>query len=182
MNAAVPPAFWASAMMCRAWVVFPEDSGPKISMTRPRGIPPMPRAISRLMEPVDMVAMDWWASSDRRMTAPCPNLRSMEVRAVSRASLRNSSGDREGFFAMVLSDDVECYDGRRGWGMVLKKAKTAARHPLPFFVFMFRSRPVVLPRERKPHARFSDITGERFPVAESLSQGNTALWAKIYPN
>jgi hypothetical protein len=33
-------------------VVLPEDSGPKISMTRPRGMPPTPSAISSPSEPV----------------------------------------------------------------------------------------------------------------------------------
>ena len=37
MNAAAPPAFCACAMTCKAMVVLPEDSGPKISITRPRG-------------------------------------------------------------------------------------------------------------------------------------------------
>src|SRR5947209_19267515 len=36
-NAAVPPCFWAWAITCSAMVVLPEDSGPKISTTRPRG-------------------------------------------------------------------------------------------------------------------------------------------------
>ena len=35
MKAARPPAFCASAMMCRARVVLPLDSGPKISTMRP---------------------------------------------------------------------------------------------------------------------------------------------------
>jgi hypothetical protein len=33
-----------SAMTCSASVVLPDDSGPKISTTRPRGTPPMPSA------------------------------------------------------------------------------------------------------------------------------------------
>ncbi len=37
MKAAMPPSFWASAMMWSASVVLPDDSGPKISTTRPRG-------------------------------------------------------------------------------------------------------------------------------------------------
>src|ERR1035437_10267447 len=46
MNAARPPAFWALAITCSINVVLPEDSGPKISMTRPRGMPPTPSARS----------------------------------------------------------------------------------------------------------------------------------------
>ena len=48
-------------------VVFPEDSGPYISVTLPFGIPPMPRAISRPMEPVEV-------DSIPGMTAPSPNV------------------------------------------------------------------------------------------------------------
>ena len=36
-------------------VVFPEDSGPKISTIRPRGIPPMPSARSSDSAPVEIV-------------------------------------------------------------------------------------------------------------------------------
>ena len=44
------------AMTWRASVVLPDDSGPKISTTRPRGIPPMPSAASTASEPVGMTA------------------------------------------------------------------------------------------------------------------------------
>ena len=44
-------------MTCSASVVLPDDSGPKISVTRPRGSPPMPRAKSMLIEPVEMEGM-----------------------------------------------------------------------------------------------------------------------------
>ena len=54
MNAAMPPAFWASAMTCRASVVLPLDSGPKTSITRPRGIPCPPKAMSSDRLPVEM--------------------------------------------------------------------------------------------------------------------------------
>ena len=37
MKAAMPPAFWAWAMTCRASVVLPLDSGPKISMIAAAG-------------------------------------------------------------------------------------------------------------------------------------------------
>src|ERR1035437_10102438 len=50
MKAATPPRRWASAMMCWQTVVLPDDSGPKISEIRPRGIPPTPRARSRAAE------------------------------------------------------------------------------------------------------------------------------------
>ena len=54
MNAATPPAFWALAMTCRASVVLPDDSGPNSSVTRPRGMPQPPRAMSRDKAPVPM--------------------------------------------------------------------------------------------------------------------------------
>ena len=41
--AAMPPCFCASAMACMASVVLPDDSGPKISITLPRGYPPIPQ-------------------------------------------------------------------------------------------------------------------------------------------
>ena len=50
----MPPAFCASAITCRAMVVLPEDSGPKISTTRPRGKPPVPRAASNEIAPVEI--------------------------------------------------------------------------------------------------------------------------------
>ena len=48
------------AMMWSVRVVLPLDSGPKISMTRPRGMPLPPRAISRLRLPVGMPSMLRW--------------------------------------------------------------------------------------------------------------------------
>ena len=54
MNAASPPSFCASAMTCSESVVLPDDSGPKISMMRPRGRPPTPRAASTPIEPLEM--------------------------------------------------------------------------------------------------------------------------------
>ena len=52
MNAAMPPRFCASAMTCWQTVVLPDDSGPKISVIRPRGMPPTPSARSSAIEPV----------------------------------------------------------------------------------------------------------------------------------
>ncbi len=52
MNAAMPPRCCASAMTCWQRVVLPDDSGPKISVIRPRGIPPTPSARSSAIEPV----------------------------------------------------------------------------------------------------------------------------------
>jgi hypothetical protein len=38
MKAAIPPFFWASATICNATVVLPEDSGPNISMILPLAV------------------------------------------------------------------------------------------------------------------------------------------------
>ena len=54
MKATTPPRFWASARTCWQTVVLPDDSGPKISVMRPRGMPPTPSARSSAMEPVEM--------------------------------------------------------------------------------------------------------------------------------
>src|SRR6266480_3229259 len=56
MYAAAPPWRWAFATTCSASVVLPLDSGPKISVTRPRGMPPIPIAASRLIAPVGMTS------------------------------------------------------------------------------------------------------------------------------
>src|SRR3972149_2004971 len=42
--------------MCWHSVVFPDDSGPKISVTRPRGTPPTPSARSSASDPVEIVS------------------------------------------------------------------------------------------------------------------------------
>src|SRR5271157_1762800 len=92
MKAAMPPAFWASAITCRAMVVLPEDSGPKISLTRPRGKPPTPKAASTEMEPVEITETGTMASFDpSRRIEPLPNCFSIWLRAVSNARARSFS-------------------------------------------------------------------------------------------
>ena len=54
INAQFPPFFWDSATICVARVVFPELSGPYISTILPFGTPPIPKAISKPREPVDI--------------------------------------------------------------------------------------------------------------------------------
>src|SRR6266568_2539307 len=56
MMAHTPPMRCASAMTCCTIVVLPDASGPKISVTRPRGMPPTPRAMSNAIEPVGMIS------------------------------------------------------------------------------------------------------------------------------
>ena len=70
----MPPSAWASAMMCRQTVVLPEPSGPKTSITRPRGIPPTPSAMSSASDPVGITDTPAPAGcSPSFMTAPLPN-------------------------------------------------------------------------------------------------------------
>src|SRR3984885_15587418 len=91
-NAAVPPLACAEAIMARVSVVLPEDSGPNISITRPRGMPPTPSAMSRPNEPVGIESTSYVApASPKRMTEPLPNCFSIWLNAAARAFLRFSS-------------------------------------------------------------------------------------------
>src|SRR4051812_14594370 len=91
MNAATPPAFCALAIMWSVRVVLPEDSGPKISSTRPRGTPDPPSAMSSDSDPVAMPSTVALASPSNFMTAPLPNCFSIcctaRLSAESRAGL-----------------------------------------------------------------------------------------------
>src|ERR1700730_17148558 len=79
-------------MMASVRVVLPDDSGPKISMTRPRGMPPTPSAMSRPNEPVGIESTSYVApASPKRMTEPFPNCFSIWLSAAARAFLRFSS-------------------------------------------------------------------------------------------
>src|SRR5208283_3470856 len=87
-KAAMPPCFCASAMTCSAMVVLPEDSGPKISITRPRGMPPTPSAASNEMDPVEITEMGTTASLvPSFMIEPLPNCFSICEIATSTARL-----------------------------------------------------------------------------------------------
>ena len=88
MNAQMPPRRCASAITWYTSVVFPDDSGPKISTTRPRGSPPMPSARSSASEPVETAPTATWGRSLMRMTDPLPNCRSICPSATSSASSR----------------------------------------------------------------------------------------------
>ena len=85
----MPPFRWASATTCMARVDLPDDSGPKISMTRPRGRPPTPRAMSRGSAPVGMAAIFIDSFSPMRIIEPLPNCLSIWPRAMSRAFRRS---------------------------------------------------------------------------------------------
>ena len=67
-------------------VVLPLDSGPKISITRPRGMPPTPRAASKEIDPVEMTEIGTTASLlPSFMMEPLPNCFSICEMAVSTA-------------------------------------------------------------------------------------------------
>src|SRR2546423_13292165 len=73
-------------------VVLPDDSGPKISITRPRGNPPTPSAASNEIEPVEITETGTIASFDpRRRIEPLPNCFSIWPRAFSKARERSLS-------------------------------------------------------------------------------------------
>src|SRR5512140_2413179 len=95
MKAATPPRRWASAMMCWQTVVLPEDSGPKISVIRPRGIPPTPSARSRAIEPVEMTSTAWRSFEPSFMIEPRPNCFSIARIAASTALVRSVPLPRE---------------------------------------------------------------------------------------
>src|ERR1043165_9836574 len=85
----MPPLRCASATTCMARVDLPDDSGPKISTTRPRGRPPTPRARSSDNAPVWMDSMHIVVFSPIRMMDPLPNCLSMAANATSSAFSRS---------------------------------------------------------------------------------------------
>src|SRR3954462_7388025 len=85
----MPPLRWASATTCMASVDLPDDSGPKISTTRPRGKPPTPSARSSDNAPVWMDSMPIEVFSPIRMMEPLPNCLSMAANATSSAFSRS---------------------------------------------------------------------------------------------
>src|SRR6266849_11129148 len=98
MKAAVPPVFWASAIVCSMSVVLPDDSGPKISMTRPRGSPPTPSARSSPREPVGMTGTSVGISAvPSFIIEPLPNC--FSIWAIARSMARFFSS----FSAIVFS-------------------------------------------------------------------------------
>ena len=92
MKAQVPPRRCASATTCSASVVFPDDSGPYTSTMRPRGSPPVPRAMSSPIDPVEMTGTSTVASPvPRRISVPLPNCFSMSARVAVSARERSVS-------------------------------------------------------------------------------------------
>src|SRR5262249_41293751 len=113
MKAQMPPFFCASATVWSASVVLPEDSGPKISTTRPRGSPPTPSAMSSPSEPDEMVSTSIERSLlPSRMIEPLPKLRSICESAASRPStcpwtiLRRDAGQHVTCSRFLMTDRV----------------------------------------------------------------------------
>src|SRR5439155_15369783 len=91
MYAAAPPRRWALPTTCSASVVLPLDSGPKIPVPRPRGMPPMPIAASRLIAPVGTTSTRTrGGSAPIRMIEPLPQVFSIWVMARFSALRRSS--------------------------------------------------------------------------------------------
>ena len=90
MKAATPPRACASAMTCWQTVVLPDDSGPKISVIRPRGMPPTPSARSSAIDPVGMKSTCWRETAPSFMIEPVPNCFSIERIAASTALPRSA--------------------------------------------------------------------------------------------
>ena len=91
MNATTPPRRCASARTCWQSVVLPDDSGPKISVIRPRGMPPTPSARSSAMEPVGMASTCCRSDEPSFMIEPRPNCFSMDRMAASTALPRSAT-------------------------------------------------------------------------------------------
>ena len=90
MKATTPPRACASARTCWQTVVLPDDSGPKISVIRPRGMPPTPSARSSAIEPVGIVSSTSFSRDPSFMIAPRPNCFSIVARAASTALPRSA--------------------------------------------------------------------------------------------
>src|SRR6185312_13725192 len=108
MNAATPPLRCASAITCWQSVVLPEDSGPKTSVIRPRGMPPTPSARSSAIEPVGMVSTCCRSAEPRRMIEPEPNCFSMARIAASTARPRSAPAVFSPFRSMTAIVTLLC--------------------------------------------------------------------------
>src|SRR3989344_637124 len=83
IKAQIPPFFCASAITCKPTVVFPLDSGPKISTMRPRGRPPMPSAQSMPIEPVGMAFTSTFGCAPSIIIDSSPNFVFISLKARS---------------------------------------------------------------------------------------------------
>ncbi len=95
-------------MACSARVVLPPDSGPKISITRPRGNPPTPSAASSDTAPVEITLTGTRTSLfPSRMMEPLPYCFSICEIAFERFVARSSAiaVPRKGFFSCGAATD-----------------------------------------------------------------------------
>src|SRR5947207_8364459 len=114
-------------------VVLPEDSGPKISLIRPRGKPPTPSAASSEIEPVEITETGTMASFDpRRRIEPLPNCFSIWPRALSKARERSLSS----IGGMILLGERElkayCSSRYNKCRSLSDALKNYCRHPCNF--------------------------------------------------
>src|SRR2546427_1187194 len=151
MKAAVPPVFWASAIVCSMSVVFPDDSGPKISMTRPRGSPPVPSARSSPSEPDGMTGTSGGGASvaPSFMMDPLPNCFSIWAIASSmarffssRSAIAFSFNCQVGSKATGLYSSAEghfhqgCIDGAARTQLALDELHRGRREPSHYAVLL----------------------------------------------
>src|SRR4029078_3502418 len=124
MYAQMPPLRCASATTCMASVDLPDDSGPKISTTRPRGKPPTPRARSSDNAPVWIASMPIVVFSPILMMDPLPNCLSMAANATSSAFSRSLLTVVLRFLPGSVADveaglhDLDCVDGHHTEGVL----------------------------------------------------------------
>ena len=133
MNATTPPRAWASARTCWQTVVLPDDSGPKISVIRPRGMPPTPSARSSAIEPVGIVSSTSFSRDPSFMIAPRPNCFSIVASAASTALPRSAvfrSAARSSVIAICpsrsSSDPVGPLAGADAWRPPVDQPSSAA--------------------------------------------------------
>src|SRR3712207_3208792 len=137
-------------------------------MTRPRGRPPMPSAMSREIEPVGMTFMATSGLSPRRMTEPLPNCLSIWARAMSRALSRSSvamvatfgsSGEVVGIDARTGVRQFRCPGGSvESWSACGRHCRTnrcsiarPTRRPARVAGSPLPGRHLVLLADRQPH-------------------------------
>src|SRR5258706_7461188 len=77
-------------MTCWQIVVLPDDSGPKMSVIRPRGMPPTPSARSSAIDPVGITSIAWIEPEPSFMIEPVPNCFSMVAIAAATALVRSA--------------------------------------------------------------------------------------------
>src|SRR5690606_20321082 len=116
-NAATPPERCASATTCKAKVVFPPDSGPYTSTTRPRGNPPTPNARSTLNDPVETTPAPNTpaGSAPNRMISPLPNCLSIAETADFSACSRSFNMTSLSFLTRYIAPyfHLKYYGARR---------------------------------------------------------------------